>query len=71
MGELEGKIDRTRGVGQRPNGDKVDTGGGDLPYVPQVYSSAGFEFHLSFSDRERMLSKRITSTPGTSSNART
>src|SRR5262245_40257410 len=58
MSKFERKIDRARGMGQCPDGDEVNTRGGDLAHVPQVHSSAGFKFYLAFSDRDRFAHLR-------------
>ena len=53
MRQLQRKIDRARGMRQRTDRNKIDSGGGDLPHVAQVHSAARLELHLAFSDRDR------------------
>src|SRR3954471_13074901 len=46
MRQLERKIDRARGVGERPDRDVVDTARRDLPDVFDVYAAARLELHI-------------------------
>src|SRR3984893_14955339 len=52
MSDLEGEIDRTRRMRERPDGNKIHAGGCDLADVFQSNTAAGFKFHFAFAERE-------------------